>query len=1430
MHLSPSTMRMRHRPAALPMLLLLLAAPCLAADWPTWRHDASRGGVSPEELPAKLHLQWVLELPAPKAAWPPTQTKLQFDASYAPVVMGQTLFVASMVRDSVTAYDTATGKERWRFYAGGPVRFAPAAGKGKLYFASDDGHFYCLRARDGRLVWKVRGGPSGRLVLGNGRLISTWPARGGPLLYDGTVYFTAGIWPFMGIFVCALDAETGKTVWENSGSGSIYVRQPHGAPSFAGVAPQGYLAATPERLLVPGGRTVPAVYDRRTGEFLYFRAGGHVGGHDVMARGPGVLNHGLMFRLADGALITYAGADVADADAFYAIRDEREKRARVRRLVAYSLRRVDSKVVVKKNRAGEPVKDKKGKLVTRTVYSLRAQRKADLEAKLDRIFLKAGSRFYCGGPDELIAAVELPDEGDQATVSWQTSVPGRVWSMLAADGKLFVVTREGTIYCFGARPTAARLPAVARRTLVPFGATWKFLDDGSDPGTVWREPDFDDLGWSAGPAQLGYGDGDEATIVGFGLDPKHKHITTYFRRAFSLPSGVRHARPRLRLLADDGAVVYLNGKEALRVRMRPGAVSRRTRAAGTSDQEAIDKAVIDAALLVPGRNLLAVEVHQANASSSDISFDLELAAVPIREAPPRSTTPWADLARSLLAQAGVAEGYCLVLGLGTGQLAEELARQSRLHVVVIEPDAGKVLAARRRFDQAGLYGARLAVVQGEPAAVPRPPYLAPRLVAEDLAARGDGPGKAPAKSIFRALRPYGGTACLRIAGGGLAAFADWLAAETLPGAEVRLRGSRALLVRQGPLPGAANWTHHYADAANTVVSADRRVKLPLGLLWFGGASHEGILPRHGHGPAPHVVGGRLFIEGLDKLRAVDVFTGRLLWERRLKALGFYYRHTNHHPGAGAIGSNYVSLADGIYVAYGPVCLRLDPATGQTLSEFRLPPAGGHKTPYWGYLGIAGDVLVAGSCPVEPPEEEDPDVFLEYLRARYAVGSKRLVAMDRHSGKVLWQRAAAHNFRHNTIALGGGKVFCIDNLSAARLKQFQRRGLAPDADPKLYALDLRTGTVRWQAAEPVFGTWLAYSARHDVLVQATSLYRDRARDEARAGIAVFRAADGKLLWHNEKFRYGGPLMLHRDAIITQAPGRALDILTGQLRLRTHPLNGEPLPWTWTRQYGCNHAIASQHLLLFRSGAAGYFDLDGDSGTGNLGGFRSGCTSNLIAADGVLSAPDYTRTCTCAYQIQTSLAMVHDPEVELWAYNAIPSPADAPVRQVGLNFGAPGDRLALNGTLWLDCPSVGGPSPDPPVRIEPEDPLPATFRLHTSRIAAGPLRWVAASGYEGIRRIAITLADGGEARRYTVRLVFAEPRDIEPGTRVFSVALGGKTVLASFDVVKAAGGPRRAIVREFKAVQAADTLEVTLTPAPASRAAPILCGIELRAEDH
>ncbi len=165
--------------------------------------------------------------------------------------------------------------------------------------------------------------------------------------------------------------------------------------------------------------------------------------------------------------------------------------------------------------------------------------------------------------------------------------------------------------------------------LVPTGAQWLYLDDGSDQGTAWQASGFAETGWAAGPAQLGYGDGDEATVVSFGPNSSSKYFTTYFRHHFQVTNPQSYTFSTLRLLRDDGAVVYLNGTEILRSNMPAGNINYLTRATlpvGGALESQFHSQVVDPNLLVTGDNVLAVEVHRNGPANPDISFDLELTA------------------------------------------------------------------------------------------------------------------------------------------------------------------------------------------------------------------------------------------------------------------------------------------------------------------------------------------------------------------------------------------------------------------------------------------------------------------------------------------------------------------------------------------------------------------------------------------------------------------------------------------------------------------------------------------------------------------------------------------------------------------------------------------------------------------------------------
>ncbi len=181
---------------------------------------------------------------------------------------------------------------------------------------------------------------------------------------------------------------------------------------------------------------------------------------------------------------------------------------------------------------------------------------------------------------------------------------------------------------------ACAVPLRAADVLVPTTSVWKYLDDGSDQGTAWRAPAYNDSAWASGPAQLGYGDGDEATLVGFGPDPNNKFVTTYFRQSFNVANPGAYLVGQLRVRRDDGVVLYLNGVEIYRNGLPDGDVLYNQFAANAGDDgSTFFSANFPTSLLVAGPNVVAAEIHQATPSSSDISFELELTASSGNEVP-----------------------------------------------------------------------------------------------------------------------------------------------------------------------------------------------------------------------------------------------------------------------------------------------------------------------------------------------------------------------------------------------------------------------------------------------------------------------------------------------------------------------------------------------------------------------------------------------------------------------------------------------------------------------------------------------------------------------------------------------------------------------------------------------------------------------------
>ena len=170
----------------------------------------------------------------------------------------------------------------------------------------------------------------------------------------------------------------------------------------------------------------------------------------------------------------------------------------------------------------------------------------------------------------------------------------------------------------------------AETRLINLGEIWKYNDTGVYPGSNWNNVSYDDSAWPSGPAELGYGDGDEATVLQYGGDPANKHISYYFRKTFQASNVHNVTGLALEVVRDDGIVVYLNGEEILRDNMPVGTIGHTTASityVGGDDESRVFLFYLPSGKLVEGNNVIAAEVHQSDPGSSDISFNLGLSVV-----------------------------------------------------------------------------------------------------------------------------------------------------------------------------------------------------------------------------------------------------------------------------------------------------------------------------------------------------------------------------------------------------------------------------------------------------------------------------------------------------------------------------------------------------------------------------------------------------------------------------------------------------------------------------------------------------------------------------------------------------------------------------------------------------------------------------------
>ena len=1343
-----------------------------ASDWPFYRHDGNRSAVTQDSISGELNLQWIFESRhRPLSAWPmpgEETPRMHTDRAYHVVVSGRTLFFGNNIDNHVYALDTRTGEERWRFTADGAVRFAPILHNEKIYFGSDDGNVYCLNKSDGSINWKYRPSPSGERVIGNSRMISLWPVRTGLLLEEERIYLAAGIFPYEGIYVAAIDVQTGKEIWLNDTAGDQAWGHVYG-----GMAPQGYLVASKDNLFVPTGRGMPATFDKRTGKFNKFlNAGGKVGGDWIQMSGnelfAGNDNQGadtkITFDADSGAnrgnqfsnfpsidmVVTDSIAYLATQKGLYAIdrtantkantevpklkkeetklvkqiSDIRERhKAAAKSGNTDAFTKITAELNVATSRLTEITKEKEVLNLARAKWFLSREQIGPLAVagQLGTMALTSNTLFAGGN------GYALSIDAISGQLIKVFGINGTAMSLALADQRLFISTDQGEIYCLSTQPSPTRIIKRSEQSK-------SIPSNISDLDIVKqiKQHSGQSKGWC-----LVAGAKDGRLVKALAQETQMNIVV------------IEHDPSRLKSIRQELYTSTLYGNRVI--------------AADWSYSELPD---YFANLIVSERDLL--------------RDDLEL--------------PVDHLARVLRPAGGV-----LLLG------SIESWTENKINNVIEGLKAN--VKAEHKFDRSNNW--------------------------------------------------------LRFTKGKLKGAGSWTG---LYGNKSKTSSTKDQLVK-GPLgvlwfgePGSKNMVDRHARSVSPLAINGRLFVQGMEVVMAYDAYNGTFLWER---KIPGAIRVRvdvdssnitvdedsIFVATHDLVLQLDAQTGVTRREFRVP----------RSPGGKALRWGNISVDGNILFGTGAIPLENEYGflwntlvkNGEWIDESKAPEAtlakfktikASYPTPdnkAYEYFKRAG----LHWYPINKFPDWLPD-FKPSAVAKTIMLSEKVFAYDITTGDLVWEHSGK-SIPNISLVIGGDRVFFLQDdvnenekkkARSLTLESIQSGVYIPENEQKLpekdrdirrvVCLDAKTGKEIWNRPQDLTGsggTKLGLAYQNDKLL-FFGHYSNHDEGPFNKGelswrrITVMQAGSGSLLW-SKPLNYRRRPAIVGDTIYIEP--RRCDLATGKIQKRTHPITGKSVDWEFVRPgHSCGIVTASPHNLFFRSYSGAIVNTEQDSGLQLFGGMRPGCWNSMIPANGVLSMQESSAGCTCNYSLRTTVVLKNKPQKghAEWAV-FISQAANKPVKHLAINFGAPGDMRAKDGTVWFSYPRPNTKEGRNAFanygikfNLNEEGKPEVVQRDWIGKTFTGTNKpWLYTSGLKGLTKIKVPLLEKKQKGVYSVHLGFSKLPEDTIGSRIFDIKIQGKTVVKSVDIAKAAGGFEKVILHKFNDVDVVENLEIELIPA-------------------
>lgn len=616
----------------------------------------------------------------------------------------------------------------------------------------------------------------------------------------------------------------------------------------------------------------------------------------------------------------------------------------------------------------------------------------------------------------------------------------------------------------------------------------------------------------------------------------------------------------------------------------------------------------------------------------DTHFNFSTPALPADAIPfpdDDTATEYTTAAEHILESCEFDRGICVVMGHGDGRLAWELAKRSDLRIIGVDTDEDSVAAARKSLLKSGLYGSRVSFHHVD--SLDSLPFVGrfANLIVSQRVLEGEN-FDFNADELFRVLRPQGGLVCLGQSGSDIDAEAvqKWLAST---GLDAQITNGTWVTAVRPALDGAGEWSHLYGRADNSAFGGEAlsgaSTTGDMNVQWIGRPGPRAQPDRNGRKPSPLSTGGRLFVQGLNRIIAVDGFNGTVLWALEIPALERFNMPRDC--------SNWCADEQNVFIAAKDSCWQIDAATGDVIAIHPVEDAERSDWTWdWGYIAQTADHIL-GSV------EKSDTAFRSFWGdsgagwydartgpATFKVCSDALFALNKTDGSTAWEYENGVII-NSTITAYAEHLYFVESRNR-NVKQAQARRIGSKElweEQFLVALDLTSGQKIWeQPIDTADGTVAFYLAAGDgtLVIDAST--------NKQYELSGFSATDGTPRW-TQTFDWFERKGDHGKAI--QRPA----IVNGRVYVRPKVLEldtGTILPLEMP-EGKCGTYAATTESLVFRTTKITMWNTKTGSDS-SWDRMRPGCWLSTIPASGMLLSPEGGGGCSCGSWMEMSIGFM------------------------------------------------------------------------------------------------------------------------------------------------------------------------------------------------